>query len=458
MALLRSLVLSLLALPTLAAQWTAVPLPASGDGDWQLAGHFLYIAGRDGDLVGLNRVDTRNWQASAVTLPKDTDHFCALDGGQLLLMAQGHLWLAGSEQNLDLGPLPSIWRGLVPRRLDKVAWCQGQRLFVPDFEELRVFGLDGQRLVQLASLPVAATMVLRNGAPSYQRKALYLADVDLDGTEDLLVEEEQGLVLYLGKGLGFNPTPYPYAPALGLTPLSKRQVRLNDGEDLSKLAIRTVEYLGDLDGDGLADLVIATQQFAGVLDQSIDFDLHFGRRTDNGLGFALVADSQIRTQGVAFALRRQDLDGDGRTDFFTPAVKLGVGKVVSALLTGSVSVDLHLERLDAERRLERVGKGVDADMAVSLSSGEFRIPLMAAATLQEGTSTLAVQAGDQALAIYQLDGDKLRKRQTLKLPLPKDGNRWQQGPGWLLLLPGPQDLERRRLVLVADKVPAQTQP
>ncbi|WKE67292.1 VCBS repeat-containing protein [Gallaecimonas kandeliae] len=446
----------MLSLPAWGAQWTALPLPAPGDGDWQEAAGTVYVAGRDQGRPVLNRLDNRTWQASAVPLPADTDRFCALDDGSLLLFSRDQIWLGGDQPRL-LGRFPSLWRGLAPRDLNKVGWCQGNRLFLPDFDQLRVYSLVQGQLKLDAGLPVSAFMSLNRGAPSYRGKSLYLADIDLDGTADLLVEDD-GLYYFRGKGAGFEPEPLRFAPALELTPLARRAVRLNDGEDFAKLRIRTLEAVTDLDGDGLADLVVSSLRTKSLLDQEVVFEIHFGRRTDSGLGFTVAPDATFKTQGVVFSLRRQDVDGDGRIDFFTPAVRLGLGKVVSALLTGSVSVDLRLERQTPQRRLQAAGKGVTADMKVSIGSGEFRIPLMAAARLEGRQASFVVQSDEDEVSLYGLEGDRLKRLQRLKLPLPKDGGRWLAGPGWLLLLPGPQDQVRDRLLLIQAKAQASSQP
>lgn len=446
------LLLLVTCLPAQAVQWVSLALPAPANGAWQQAGDFLYLAGNSQDKRSLTRVNTKNWQAALMALPKDGDRFCTLDDGRLLLFARDQIFLGTASGPKALGSAPSIWRSVAPKKLHKVDWCQGNRLFVPDFDALRVYSVSDNGLTLVSTLPVSAFMELRQGDPSYSAKALFLADINLDGKPDLLVEDDNGLSLYLAKGAGFESRPLAFAPALNLTPLAKRMLRVNDGEDFEKLRIRTIASVTDLDGDGLSDLIVSSVQSKSLLDQNQSFEVRFGIKTANGLGFAVAPDTALNTEGVVFKLNRQDLDGDGHMDLYTPSVKLGVGKIVSALLTGSVSVALDIRRLDG-RTLVALDDDIDADMDVSLGSGEFSIPLMAATELAGGTF-FAIKDGDNKLALYRFRDGRLKRDGSLTLPLPKDGSRWQQGKGWLAILPGPSDGDQTHILVLADKLDA----
>ncbi|WP_152032961.1 FG-GAP repeat domain-containing protein [Gallaecimonas mangrovi] len=438
--------------PLWAAQWFALALPTQANGDWLQAGPILYLAGQDKGQKQLSAVDTAHWQVRSIALPNNTDRFCAMDDGRLLLFAKDNVYLHQDLQTLLIGQAPSLWRGVVPKYLSKVSWCHGNRLFIPGFSALRVYRIKQNQLVLESEVPVTAFMSLRMGAPYYQEKAIHLVDVNLDKVPDLLVEGDNGLVVYLGQGRGFAKTPIVFAPGLKLTPLAKRTLRLNDGEDFSKLRVRTLEAVTDLNGDGLKDIIISSLHSKGLLDRSQRFEVHFGIKIANGLGYRVAPDTGFESEGVVFELRQQDLNGDGSLDLYTPAVKLGVGKVISALLTGSVSVDLDI-RLLAGGKLHALATGIDSDMEVSLSSGEFRVPLMAAFKL-DGSHFIAVKKDQNHLALYRLIADKLKHQQTLSIPLPVDGSRWQQGPNWLAILPGPQDKQQNQLYVVAKQRPA----
>ncbi|WP_406667654.1 FG-GAP repeat domain-containing protein [Gallaecimonas sp. GXIMD1310] len=452
----RYLLLALLTTSVNAAEpvrWRQVALPAPANGDLQQTDEQLLVAGEDKQQRFLTRIDTRSWQASAITLPPGADHFCTLADGKVLLFAGNQVYLAGRSQ--PLGKIDSYWLGQAGGRIRAVSWCHGQQLLVPGFVALRVYQVGDEGLQLQATLPVPVMTDLANGGVRYQAPKRFWADVNLDGKDDLLVEQGQGLQLYLATADGFLPQAISFAPELALTPPARRAFRT--GDDFSKLRIRSVEKLVDLNGDGLSDLIIENLSSKSLLDQNISYELHLGRKTENGLAFTVTPDSRFNAEGVPFALNLADVNGDGRQDLYSSSVKMGLGKVVSALLTGSVDVDLHLEQLDRQGRLQAVGKGIEAQMAVSIGSGQFSIPLIAAVTLKTGV-TMAVQDDDKSLLLYRLVGKQLKRYQKLTLPLPKDGSRWRTGRGYLAIFPGPQDKTANHLLLVGDDLPSIAEP
>ncbi|WP_341501194.1 VCBS repeat-containing protein [Gallaecimonas sp. GXIMD4217] len=452
------------------AGWQQLELNGPGTGDWRLtsspAGPVLYLAGRDKDGPLLQRLPALGFGAETLALPEGADRFTALDGDRLLAFAGDGLYLRDRQQWRLLGRQASLWRGVDERTLHHWPVAREDHLFIPDFEQLHVYRLQGRELQALGSLPVPAIMRTSNESPRYEARKLLLADVNLDGRKDLLVPWQDGLRLFLARADGgFEGQGRAFAPALKLTPPQRQWVRLNDGEDFESLEIRSLETLKDLNGDGLADLVVRRLRTRSLFDQDIIFDIHFGRRTDTGLAFPVNADDQLRNSGLAFGLDMADLNGDGKSDLYTPSTRLGVGKIVSALLTGSVDVDLHLE-LQHERSFVPVDTGLEASMGVEIGKGRLHWPVFQALDLDgDGRAELAVQQGEEKLALYHWQDGRFKRRSQLRLPLPINGNRVAavkdgQGRQWLLILPGADDAPKRqrRLLRVGHTVTPTSQP
>ena len=79
------------------------------------------------------------------------------------------------------------------------------------------------------------------------------------------------------------------------------------------------------------------------------YEVHFGTPTHDRTLFAPDVSAAIHSDGIPFGLEPHDFDHDGQVDvMFTvinPGIFKTIGMLVSALLTQSVSMDLHFYRM-----------------------------------------------------------------------------------------------------------------
>ncbi len=140
-------------------------------------------------------------------------------------------------------------------------------------------------------------------------------------------------------GVSFSPAAVELPTPFELT-TDDVTVSFGFGRDVDQT--RSLLYrVDDFNGDGVGDIATSTLEVGGLFDQATRYDFYFGRRSGNATVFDGVPDTSISSDGVQGPLERSDLDGDGRVDFGMLSFKLGIGKIVSVLLTGSVSFNMN---------------------------------------------------------------------------------------------------------------------
>ncbi len=201
----------------------------------------------------------------------------------------------------------------------------------------------------------------------------------------------------------------------------------DDGQvDQSELEIEEVELIRDFDGDGILDLLTDRSISEGVFDRSSEYHLYLGRRDGDALLYPREPDGSIASGGIQFDPLAVDVDGDGRLDLATPSTRLGLGRVISALVTGRISVDLDVYRMRANG-VYREDSDYQTQFKVEfdLKTGQMRYPAIAIADFGgDGPADLLLQGDDDVLNLYPGTGkDELfgKKGDSLTLPLPSNG-------------------------------------
>ena len=174
---------------------------------------------------------------------------------------------------------------------------------------------------------------------TYRAREVYRFDHDGDGLVDLAFWDRDRMVVYPGNDSGFDTDPVTLAAPLDLS-TDDVTVTFAFGGDIDET--RSLLYaVEDFNGDGIGDIVTHTLDIGGLFDQSTRYDYHFGRREGGVTVFDPTPDTSISSDSVQGPLERSDFDGDGRVDFGMLSFKLGIGKIISLLLTGSVSFNMN---------------------------------------------------------------------------------------------------------------------
>jgi hypothetical protein len=160
----------------------------------------------------------------------------------------------------------------------------------------------------------------------------------------------------------------------------------------------------------------------------------------------------------------RDLDGDGDLDLMTSSIELGVGKIVAALLTSAIKIDLSFYKMEDGTYPESPQTRRTMRATFSLSSGDYWLP--AVQLLDEnrdGHLELFIQESDEEFSTYAGEPDGLfaDRGKTLTSPLPKDPDLIRQldingdaAPDLLMLVPPPLgETEGHQVVLLISAVP-----
>ena len=256
--------------------------------------------------------------------------------------------------------------------------------------------------VELAGPPTTRTG-FRSSA--YRAREIYRFDFDGDGHGDLAFWNGDGLDVYLGLADGgFVTEPVAVHVPMELT---TDDVTMSFGFGSIVDETRSMLYaVDDLNGDGVADIATSTIEVGGLFDQSTRYDFHFGRREGNATVFEAAPDTHISSAGVQGPLERSDLDGDGSVDFGMLSFKLGIGKVISVLLTGSVSFNLNFYLMGEGGYPEQPNVQRRVKLRLDLGSGRVTGNWVSAGDLTgDGMRDLVIQAGPTRVEVYPGTGD-----------------------------------------------------
>ncbi len=240
---------------------------------------------------------------------------------------------------------------------------------------------------------------------AYRAREIYRFDFDGDGHGDLAFWNGDGLDVYLGvPDGGFTTTPVEVRAPMGL---STDDVTISFGFGAIVDETRSMLYgVDDFNGDGVADIATSTIQVGGLFDQSTRYDFHFGRRVGDATVFDAAPDTHISSAGVQGPLERSDLDGDGRVDFGMLSFKLGIGKIISVLLTGSVSFNMNFYLMGEAGYAEQPNVQRRVKLRVDLGSGAVAGNWVSVGDLTgDGVRDLLVQAGATRVDVYPGTGD-----------------------------------------------------
>jgi hypothetical protein len=117
--------------------------------------------------------------------------------------------------------------------------------------------------------------------------------------------------------------------------------------------------------------------------------------------FSSTPDSRIESKGVQFDMQEKDLNNDGQLDIIVSSVELGLTKLVRALLTGAIRIDLGFYQMKdgVYPELPNIVRTIKATF--SFSSGDVFVPTVLMADVTgDGLADLLLQEGDDELHIY----------------------------------------------------------
>ncbi len=207
---------------------------------------------------------------------------------------------------------------------------------------------------------------------------------------------------------------------------------------------RVLHSLTDMNGDSVADLVVfslesGSNRFLGQTSElwsmHSTYEVHFGALTHDRTLFSPDIGAVIHSDGIPFGLEPHDIDHDGQTDvMFTiinPGIFKTIGMLVSALLTRSVSMDLHFycmedatypDKPNARRKIRTTSLGESGEKAAA------HFPTVLIGDVNgDRHSDLLVQQGRKELRVFLgVPGPDLfsRRPQKVSVTMPNEEYAW----------------------------------
>lgn len=299
--------------------------------------------------------DGTGWDlAYAADVPGDVifvDMLEAPDRDRLLMFRRDHVdWLnPDGWTRTTLVSAPSVYN-VPPLDVPQVEIARDVNadalgdLVLPDFDGYWVWLQDeapNADWIGPVKLKATPTAIARFRSASYRPREIYELDYDGDGRNDLAFWEDEQFLIYRANGASFDARPVELE-----LPIEFRSddVTISIGvgnRDESDAERVTLYDVGDYNGDGVGDLVATTLTINGIFDQSTRYDFYFGERVDGGTRFAKTPATAIDSDGIQGPFETGDFDNDGRQDFAMASIDIGIGKIIAALLTGSVRFDVE---------------------------------------------------------------------------------------------------------------------
>lgn len=264
--------------------------------------------------------------------------------------------------------------------------------------------------------------------PWYQPQPLFFADMNLDGRDDAVLWHDNGFNVYPMQDDGTysaNVLRRRSNIAFDLVGIDNVSSRLRD-EDQSNLTLTTLYSVSDLSGDGPPELATLTLVSEGVFKKESTYSIYRGVAQEGEVSFVTPATSVIESRGIQFETSATDIDNDDDTDLVISSVRIGIGKVIGALLTGSVEFDLDFYAMEDGIFSSAPSISRQITATIDLGSGDFLYPFVLIADITgDGLKELLVQEGTDTIKVYEglNDGSLFASRSVdVKLELPNDAD------------------------------------
>jgi hypothetical protein len=229
-----------------------------------------------------------------------------------------------------------------------------------------------------------------------------------------------------------------------------------DGESLdqSNLVYRKLERIEDVNHDGIFDLVVRFTKSSGALDRQNDYEIYLGAIESGKIVFQQDTTSLIQDEGTLTDLTFVDINGDKQLEALVSGFDIGVSQIIGALLSGSISQDVHLFYQNEQGRFSPKNKITrEVELSFSISKGRSGSPVVLFADVNgDGKKDWVLSDEQKAVNVYLAKNYRNFERRATKFKttLPMMGRRVvsadlnQDGKDDLVMSYGRLDEEKMR--------------
>jgi len=303
-------------------------------------------------------------------------------------------------------------------------------LVVPDTAgyRIRLQRVDGS-FGEESLLTNSSSMTVTDGIVSFESRPLINGDMNFDGLSDLAVW--RGDVLHIYPQLpDWRYQGDPQVLALQLDLLSEAELLASRGRfgsvNQNGRRENVIWSIEDLNGDQIPDILTESTLSEGVFDKRNDFRLHLGRRDGNQLAYRQNEDALLASEGLQYGLIATDIDGDGKKDLLARKVNLTFGRVIRALISGNVSLQLHFFRMTNDSYVEPANHVAKTNVRFSVTSGHVDIPAIKIADFDaDGQQDLMMQTKTDRLSFFHgVPTEELFAEDAIEvdIDLPRNGD------------------------------------
>lgn len=278
-------------------------------------------------------------------------------------------------------------------------------------------------------LTKSVTMSLSDRSVHFANRTLVSGDMNFDGQSDLTVWSGPTLQVYVQQPDGkFAATADERHTGLDvLTDLEMQALENDRGavdqEGLTESRIYSIE---DLNGDAIPDILTESTFSEGLFDRRNEFRLHLGQDGQEFVTFQPEPDALLASEGILFDPISTDIDGDGRMDLLTRKARLSFGRIIRALISGGITLELQFYKMtESATYPDKANYSTKTKVRFSRSSGQVDIPAFEVADFDgDGLQDMLLQSGVDELGFYRgIRNDDLFAKMTAKInvKLPRNG-------------------------------------
>lgn len=353
-------------------------------------------------------------------------------GGRLYVLVPEGLQVVTASASETVIEQSTLYRGPSAGSLSQMSLFEdldgdgNEDAVLPDFDGIHVYFAteggfaDGQRL--------ALEQRMRAGfeGPRYDAPSLEVFDFDGDGLTDIGTFDGDRLLFFARRGQQFSQDPSPISLRIGLASERELQAMRESASDVdqSDLDVIQFERITDLNGDAVPDIVTFKTESRGVFDKRTEYRIHFGSFVAGALSYNSEPDGVLPSAGFQIDLQELDVNGDAQRDLATTSLRLGLRKIVGALFSRSVGVDLELRTLDGSSYSEKPDYRSKVKVQFNLSTGFVSYPAVLFGDIDgDSLDDLLLQKNRDQFRFRRAiaDGTFARKALEIDVPLPGDG-------------------------------------